>query len=120
MNTAALVASFATGSYSVARRTNASTATYGVIDDGTASTITITASVSPARGADLLKVPEGRRTDETRTIFTTTRLYVGDPADGYDADQITIAGVVYELVHLETWFDTRGGATAYKAIAVRM
>ncbi len=120
MNIAALMASFATGTYTVTRRTRSTAVTRGVVDDGVETSLTVRGSVSPGLGADLLKVPEGRRTNETQVIFTDTRLYVGEPTEGYEADRLLIRGVLYELVHLETWTDSRSTGLGYKAIAVRM
>ncbi len=119
MNTAALVQRFSTGTYTVTRRARSTTSTRGVVDEGATTTLAIVGSASPAKGADLLKLPEGRSTDESRVVFTTTRLYVGEPSEAYEADRVTISGIVYELVHLERWVDPRGGDDTYKAIGVR-
>lgn len=118
MNLAGLASRFATGTYAVTRRQSTFTATRGAVDPPTQSSLTITASVTPVRGADLQKIPEGRRTNETRTFFTTTQLFVGDPQSGYEADQIAVGSLVFELVHLERWDDPRSGGAMYKAIAV--
>lgn len=120
MNIAALVSSFATGTYTVTRRARNNTATRGVVNDGAETTLNARASVSPARGADLLKLPEGRRTAESKTIFTTTRLYCGEVAEAYEADRFLIDGALYELMHLEVWRDSLSAGIGYKAVAVRM
>lgn len=107
LDAADLIDSLSTGSYSVTRRPHA------VFVDGIAvqqspSTLTITAAVYQATGRDLQRLPEERRSIATMRIFTTTRLYVGaeigtSSEATYDADRITIDGVVYELQTVGAW-----------------
>lgn len=108
MDIASLISSFATGTYTVTRTTRG-TLSYGKYQDGSTSTLQITASVSPASGKDLLRVPEGRRTNESRLLFTTTELYTGDAIgelqSGYLADTIVIDSKTFEVSHVEIWRD---------------
>jgi len=107
LDAADLIDSLSTGSYSVTRRPHA-TFTAGIAVPQSPTTITITASVYQATGRDLQRLPEERRSIATMRIFTTTRLYVGaEIGTGteatYDADRITIDGVVYELQTVGAW-----------------
>lgn len=68
LDVADLVASFTTGTYTVTRRV-AATYTAGIATPGATSTFTIVAAVVPASGRDLLRLPEGRRSTETKTIY---------------------------------------------------
>ena len=119
MDLASLISSFATGTYTVTRRARGSIAN-GKVGSTSDSTVTITASVSPSSGSDVVKLPEGRRTNETRTIFTTTLLKTGGQGEAYEADQISIGGETYEVMKVETWIDSDSGDVAYKCIAVAM
>ena len=76
MNVSSLIASFATGTYTVTR-TTARSLSRGKATAGTTSSVSITGSVWPASGNDLKRLPEGRRTSEVMNLMTTTQLYVG-------------------------------------------
>lgn len=117
MNLSGLVESFSTGSYAVTR-TTARTIKNGRAVAGTTSTITITASVSPATGMDLNKLPEGRRTSGAIAVFTTTQLRIGGVGDGFEADVVAANGSTWEVAHVETWVDPRSRATIYRCVAV--
>lgn len=117
MDIAALVAAFSTGTYTVTRRARGTTVR-GIIGDGTSTTLTITASCSPSKGFDLLRVPEGRRDKNgAMTIFTTTELKLGGVNSAYEADRISIDGRTWEVDHVELWTDPRSGDVLYKCIA---
>ena len=100
MNVAGLINSFLTGTYTLTR-TTAGTYTAGRFVAGTATTSTIRACVQPLRGRDLLSLPEGRRGDDTRVVYTTTLLRVVTPSGA--ADKVTIDGEVFEVVHVAPW-----------------
>jgi hypothetical protein len=74
----------------------------------------VAASVTPARGNDLLRLPEGRRNEEAIRILTRTALSSGDKSIGREADRVTWLGRVYEVEHLQSW-----DGAFYDAIAVR-
>lgn len=114
MDLAALVASFATGTYTVTRRASGGFSR-GIAQDTTDTTFTITGSLSPASGRDLLRLPELRRSNETRVLFTTTQLQVGDPGELYEADWVSIDGAQWEVQHVESWGQP-GGGQAYRCI----
>lgn len=102
MNTAAIVQSFMTGTYTVTR-TAASTFTAGRAVPGSTSTVSIMASVQPAAGKDLLRLAEGRRTEETRVVFTDTQLKDGAEGSAYEADRVSIDGQDWEVQQIESW-----------------
>ena len=111
-----LINSFATGTYSVLRRTSGGF-TRGVANPTVDVTISIRASVQPATGKDLLRLPELRRSNETRVVFTTTQLMVGDQADPNEADIIMIDGERWEIQHCETWVHSSADIVGYHCIA---
>jgi hypothetical protein len=112
-----LIASFSTASsYTVTRRQrSAVTFRRGIAQATIDSTLTITACVQPATGKDLLRLAEGRRTNETRAIFTTTRLFTGDQDAAYEADWVTIDGDPWEVQMVQD-FVQAGGGVAYRCI----
>jgi len=100
MNADSLIASFATGTYAVTRRPLA-TLLAGRAVAGTAETLLIVATVVPATGRDLQRLPEGRQDRETWAVFTATLLYCADSS--HEADLITLDGVAWEVQHVESW-----------------
>lgn len=118
MDIVSLVNSFSTsaGTYDVTRQASKGF-TRGVANPTTNSTFQITASVQPATGQDLLRLPEGRRTNETRVLFTTTQLFTGDQGQTDEADLVTIEGDPWEIQHVETWVDPVTKTIGYRCIA---
>ena len=111
-----IIQSFGTGTYLVTRRAKA-VFVAGRATPGATTTISIEASVQPATGRDLLRLPEGRRTQETRLVYTTTRLTPGAQGAAYEADLVLIEGNTWEVQHVETWHQAPGtDPTAYRAI----
>lgn len=120
MNLAALVASFATAaSYSVIRRARGATVR-GRVQDPTEITVTITASVSPAKGADIEYLRQGRQVQAAVQIFTQTQLMIGGPGATYEADRITVNGDIWEVAHVEAWTDPRSRAVIYRCLATNI
>lgn len=119
MDLADLVESFSTrplSTYAVTRRL-ASTFTLGrAVPDPSPTTIQIVASVQPATGRELLRLPEGRRDQETRVVFTVTELFCGGQAATYEADKITIDGVVWEVQHVERWVQPLDGDLVFECV----
>lgn len=114
LNAAELISSLSTGTYTLTRRA-AATYTAGRPVAGSTTTTTITASVVPASGRDLLRLEEGRRSVETRLVFTTTELRVGVSGTS-EADLVTIDGASWEVQQVETW---PGAVGFYRAIVQR-
>lgn len=102
MNIAALIASFLTGTYTVTRRAAATYVLGNPVAGGT-STFTVQASVQPANGRDLLRLPEGRRSTESRVLYTTTQLLVGAQGAANESDLVAIDGKTWEVQLVETW-----------------
>ncbi len=64
----------------------------------------ILASIQPATSKDMQNLPEGRRTRSTFALFTDTELLTSDDgASPKKADQVTIAGDVFEVMAVERW-----------------
>ena len=97
-----VLSNLATGTYQVIRRA-VGTIEKGRVIAGDTSTLTIEASVQPAAGRDLLRLPEGRRTTETRTVFTSTELFVGGQGTANEADLLCIDDATWEVQHCEKW-----------------
>lgn len=74
----------------------------------------VAATVTPARGNDLLRVPEGRRNEEWIRIITRQALTAGDRLTGREADRINWNGRTYEVEHTQRW-----DGVFYDAMAVR-
>lgn len=98
-----LIESLGTGTYTVTRRAAATTDGHGRAVAGSTSTLTITAGVQPASGRDLQRLPEGRRTIETRVVYTITPLLTGGKGAANEADLISIEGATYEVELAQKW-----------------
>ena len=115
MDTSGLLASFMTGSYTV-KRTAAGSFAHGKAVVGTVTLFSINATVHPASGQDLLCLEEGRRSNETRVVFTPTQLSVNKVGDAYQADKVVIDGEDWECQHRETWVDPSTRTVYYRHI----
>lgn len=119
MNIPSLIASFATGTYTVKRRAAATVDRHGIKVPGTVTTFTVIASASPVKGLDLLELPELRRTEETRAFFTATQLLVGDQGGAYEADLVTIEGEDWEVQSAAKWLYWDGVDVGYRCLVQR-
>lgn len=63
----------------------------------------VAATVQPANGRDLLRLPENRRTSEAVRIITRQPLSAGDEQAGREADRVTYLGLEYEVGHVASW-----------------
>ena len=115
MNGADLIARMATGSYVVTRRAAATTDSHGRKVAGATSSFTIIAVIVPASGRDLQRLPEGRRTQETRQVITSTPLLVGGQGSANEADLVAVDGQTWEVQLVENWRQPGGDAQACKA-----
>lgn len=116
MDIVSLVQSFATATTYAVKRRQLSGFTRGLARDPVQTNITISASLQPATGRDLLRLPEGRRANETRVLFTTTEMFTGDLGETFDADLVTIEGDDWEIQHVEEWIDAGGARVGYRCI----
>jgi hypothetical protein len=115
VNIADLITSFSTGTYTVTRTSRGAT-TRGHVAAGSTTTFSITAAVHPAMGNDLKRLPEGRRSNETRVVYSRTELILGGQGAQYEADLISIGGQDWEVEHVETWNDPVSGDSGYRTI----
>lgn len=67
----------------------------------TETSFSITASIQPTTGEELMTLPEGRRNRKTYALFTSTKIELIDNAQ--NPDQIDIYGERYEVVRVEPW-----------------
>lgn len=90
----------------------------GIWYDGGWTEATITASVQPASGTDLERLPEGLRTTDIVTVFTSDALRVANETSGYKSDRVVFQGEEYEVIEVEQW--TLPQLPHYKATAARV
>jgi hypothetical protein len=103
MDLSGTVLDLASGSYTVTRTVPGTTGTDGRFEPGSSTPVTVTASVQPLSGRDLLRLPEGLRTKELIKIYSPTQLYV--QGAGQDPDVISVRGVSYQIETAEQWGD---------------
>jgi hypothetical protein len=115
VDVASLIQRLSTGSYTVTHRAAPTTDGHGRTVAGAATTETAVAAVYPASGRDLLRLPEGRRSTETRVVITTTALTTGAQG-GVNADQVTLDGLLWEVQNCEPWQTPGATGTGYKAL----
>lgn len=82
--------------FTVTRRA-AAVITNGIATAGAPSTLSIYAAIWPATGRELQRLPELRRSLETRAGVTSTQLLVGGQGASNEADLITIDGALWEV-----------------------
>lgn len=114
MDLSGVVLGLASGSYSVARSLGGYDGD-GRYYPGTISTFNIQASVQPLKGRDLLRLPEGLRTEELVTIYTPTQLFT--QGANQDPDVVTVAGLQYQVQTVEQWGPD---GSYWKAIAAKL
>jgi hypothetical protein len=82
---------------------------------GSTGTLTIRACVQPIMGRDLMRMPEGWRTQELLAIFTTTELFT--KASANEPDTISVNGVNYQIQQVERWADL---GNYWRAVAMKV
>jgi hypothetical protein len=70
---------------------------------GSHTTVTITASIQPVSGSDLILLPENRREEELLKLYTETLLIGAEKGNPINCDIITINGFDYEVVKVFPW-----------------
>ncbi len=98
-----MILDLASGIYPVTRSLPGTYGTEGRFIPGTQSFFTISASVQPLEGRDLLRLPDGLRTHELLKVYSPTQLFV--QGAGQDPDQITLQGVQFQVETSEQWGD---------------
>lgn len=102
MNLAGVITSFATGTYTGTRTTPRTYDSNGVIGSASTASFTLTnASVQPATGKDLQRLPEGKRGRDTKVVLTSTEVRVG-------TDRVSIGGSSWEVEHVEDFSELAG------------
>ena len=86
---------------------------------GAAAATTIQASVQPTPGKDLDRLPEGERSRDSRTAFTTSTLATADQAAGTPADTITVDGATFEVYQVQAW-PSSGPLPHYKVLLLEL
>lgn len=112
MNFSGVIASFATGSYTVTRRGATTVGSDGRADLASSSTFTIQASVQPLGGRELQRLGEGLRVAERRKLYTTTSL-----RSNSQPDVISIDGDSWEVENIAR-YDVLGNY--YKVIVAKV
>lgn len=108
MNLGGVIASFATGTYTVTRQGPTTVDVDGRAVTAAPSTFSILASVQPMSGRELQRLSEGLRVAERRVLFTSTSLRViGAP------DVVSVDGELWEVETVEHWGPAIG--TFFKA-----
>lgn len=98
-----LIQSLSTGTYVVTRRRAPAYVDGVVTPDPNPVTLSILASVVPASGRDLLRLPEGQRSTETRTVYTVTQLMVAAAGAKYANDVVSIDGDQWQVQQVQSF-----------------
>lgn len=81
-----------------------------------AAPVPLQASVQPATGRQVMRLPEGLRSDETIALWTSTRLRGALEEDTSRGDRLTWQGRVYEVQIVKAW----GFAGFFEIVATRV
>lgn len=100
------------------KRYAAATLIKGVYQAVTPTTFTITASIQPASGDEVMTLPEGDREKELLAVFTNTALRTIDQDTKTEADRITWEGSDYEVIKVSPW--KMGALDHYECIVARV
>ncbi len=72
---------------------------------GTTATLTISASVHPVDGENLLLIPENRRDEENYMLITNTALLVANAGGAQNSDIVSLYGDSYEVVNVKKYLN---------------
>ncbi len=90
---------------------------YGRWSDRSYEAIEIEAAIQPARGHELVRVPEGRRTKGAVVVYTMFKLQTASVETQTQPDRILWHGDTYEIEFVEDWVKDGG---FYRAIALEV
>lgn len=76
----------------------------GLWVEGTLTTSTITASIQPLSGEELMSLPEERRVKKTYKIFTSSQLFTVRDRNK-NPDRLIIFGDTYEVYEVFPWLN---------------
>lgn len=113
-----VLATFATGTYTVTRRGASSYASgTGEPVAGSTSTFTAVASVQPMPGREAKNLPEGIATEDARVMYVEELLRAADDRTKTQGDRVAVDGDSFEAIKVEPW----GGALLphYRVTLVR-
>lgn len=117
LNATAIIRRLATHTNLVGTHRAAASLAGGIAVPGATTTFTIDyAVVAPTPGKELQRLPELRRAQESKTIYTAGAVLVGSQAGTSEADLVTIDGAVYEVSLASEW---NAAAGYYSAIVTR-
>lgn len=106
------------GGYTVTRQANAGyDGATGDAITGTITTFSIDAVIEPAQGKRLTARVEGRHTEATILIMTSTALRA--PAPSWQADRVMYLGELFEVLQVDGPI-TLAGDSHYEAYAARL
>lgn len=105
-----ILGAFTTGAVvSIERREPDTYGADGVLVPGALTSIPLTGAVHmPAGPRELQRLPEGRRSRESRTVFSPVVLLSADEVTGRNADHVTIDGRAFEVAAVENWIPLGG------------
>lgn len=103
------------GPYTVTRKTVGGYDEDGMAVAGSTSMLSAAGSLQPVTGRELRDLPEGKRGDEIRVLYTLTEIRMQSPT--HEPDVITIDGEPWTTVKVER-FDAFG-ETHYRAFFSR-
>lgn len=86
---------------------------------GATTITTIYASVQPTSGRDLERLPEGLRSRESRTAYTSSPVATADQVLGIQADRITVDGSTFEVYQVQAW-PSSGPLPHYKVLLLEL
>lgn len=81
--------------------------------EGAETEIEIRASIQPAKGRDLDRIPEGRTLAGVVKLITSSELQAG--GENTNPDRFTWSGSEYEIMYVDHW--KNGLITHYEALA---
>ena len=108
----ATIRRLATNSYTVVRN-GAGSFTQGRYIPGIPVSFTINASIQPLDGRDLLRLPQGSRTEWYIKIYTATPLRVVIAPAGNSSDVVSYGGNTFEVEKVFDWSESGGFTIAY-------
>ena len=117
MTVSGAIASLASGTYSLRRRTRAALDAYGRSSGAMSDTLlSIPASVQPVSGTDVERLPQGggESVADWVVVYAATELSAGSASANRDADRLTYRGEEYEVQSVEPWNESGG---YYRALA---
>lgn len=113
LDAAQIIENLATHTDVAVTRRAAATYPAGIYIPGANTTIVLPfAVIVPTSGRELQRLPEERRSIETRTVYTAAQLLVGAQAGANEADLVNVDGVAWECQSSSEWDASTGYCAA--------